>query len=325
MLYKCTITSRTIPTREGYLVSDMNLSAYEFHANGPNPKTLLKHIEPFSQTIPLKGAWTTQINGPMADKSRMNLSEAPFKFYWTQADLYVAFGATAIKLARISLALERIEDTALRDLEPGEINHKAQTSLLSHQIFLPSSAPKRGWALAIDTHRSCDQDLTRSSTPTAVSTPSNQSAEESLTALIILNPTSADDTPSTTLSSTILRKNISAASLLGPWVSPSTFLANKSLHPSIAEGTWLIWQPSNHEKSRQRRTGDGAASAGAEDVSGNAAGGKGSEEDGEWVSLEDTLPMSDVLKGNYAAKDRAFVIPIRSGVEWWRKSFVACW
>jgi len=325
VLYKCTITSRTVPTREGYLVSDMSLSAYEFHANGPDPKTLLKHIDPFAQTIPLKGAWTTQIDGPIANKSRMNLSTAPFKFYWARAELYVAFGATAIKLARISLALDCINDTALCALGPGEIDRKAQNSLLSRQIFLPSSAPKRGWAFAIDMHQPSDQTHTHSSPPSASSTSSNPSAEETLTALITLNPTSADETLPTTLSSTILRKNISPASSLGPWVSPSTFLANKSLHPSIAEGTWLVWQPGDHENSRQRSSGNGAVSAGAEDVSGNAVRGEGGDDDGEWVSLEDTLPMSDVLKGNYAAKDRAFVIPIRSGVEWWRKSFVACW
>lgn len=322
MLYKCTITSRIIPTREGYLVSDMNLSAYEFHTNGPDPETLLKHMNPFAQTIPLKGAWTTQIDGPMANKSRMNLSTAPFKFYWARAELYVAFGATAIKLARISLALDCINDTALCALEPGEIDHKTQTSLLSHQIFLPSSAPERGWAFAIDMHQPFDQNPTHSSPPAASST---STAEETLTALINLNPTSTDDALATTLSSTILRKNISPASSLGPWVSPSTFLANKSLHPSIAEGTWLIWQPRHHERIQQRSSGNGAVSAGAEDVSGNAVRGEGEEDDGEWVSLEETLPMSDVLKGNYAAKDRAFMIPIRSGVEWWRKSFVACW
>lgn len=320
MLYKCTITSRTIPTREDYLVSDMNLSAYEFHADGPNPKNLLKHIDPFAHTIPLKGAWTTQIDGPMANTSRMNLSTAPFKFYWASSDVYVAFGATAIKLARISLALECINDTALCALEAGEIDRKTQTSLLSHQIFLPSSAPKRGWTFAIDVHQPLDQNPTHSSPPAASSTSSNPSAAETLTAIINLNPTSADDTVPTTLSSTILRRNISPASSLGPWVSPSTFLANKSLHPSIAEGTWLVWQPRHDENSRQRSSGNGAVSAAAE---AGVVGGE--EEDGDWVSLEDTLPMSEVLKGNYAAKDRAFVIPIRSGVEWWRKSFVACW
>jgi len=80
----------------------------------------------------------------------------------------------------------------------------------------------------------------------------------------------------------------------------------------------LVWQRGDHENSRQRSSGNGA-------VSGNAVRGEGGDDDGEWVSLEDTLPMSDVLKGNYAAKDRACVIPIRSGVEWWRKSFVSCW
>lgn len=87
----------------------------------------------------------------------------------------------------------------------------------------------------------------------------------------------------------------------------------------------MVWQPGDHENSQQRSSGNGAIGAGAEVVSGDAAGAEGGDDDGEWVSLEDTLPMSDVLKGNYAAKDRAFVIPIRSGVEWWRKSFVACW
>ena len=70
---------------------------------------------------------------------------------------------------------------------------------------------------------------------------------------------------------------------------------------------------------RQRSSANGA---GVEIVSDTAEGGK---EGGEWVSLEDALPMKDALKGGYAAKDRAFVIPIRSGVKWWRKSFVACW
>ncbi|KAL8723361.1 MAG: hypothetical protein Q9225_000344 [Loekoesia sp. 1 TL-2023] len=344
VLYKCTIISRTVLEREDYLVSDIEFSAYEFRANNHDPHILLKHIDPFAQTIPLKGAWTTQINGPMVNKNRMNLLTAPFKFCWTKADLYVAFGATAIKLARISLALEGpINDTVLFDSKQGGIKRKIQISLLSHQIFLPSSAPKRGWAFAIHLHQPLGQNLPSSSPPITTSHPSDSSTEESLTVFITLNPTSADDVLSTTLSSTILRKDISSASSLGPWISPSAFLANKSLHPSIAEGTWLIWQPGHQKKSQQWSTENEAVGAGAETQSDNGAvngsgcgahdgddvvqgeGQGGKDDTGDWVSLEDTSLMSDVLKGKYAAKDRAFVIPIRSGVEWRRKSFVACW
>lgn len=87
----------------------------------------------------------------------------------------------------------------------------------------------------------------------------------------------------------------------------------------------MIWQLEHHENSQKRSTENRAVDADAEILSGNAAGGEGEKGKEEWVFVENMLSMSAVLKRNYAAKDRAFVILIRSGVEWWRKSFVACW
>lgn len=33
----------------------------------------------------------------------------------------------------------------------------------------------------------------------------------------------------------------------------------------------------------------------------------------------------DFLKGAYAAKDQAFSVPIRSGLDWRRSVYVTCW
>lgn len=280
----------------------------------------------------------------MADKGRISLPTAPFKFYWTKSDLYIAFGATAIKLVRISLVHEEcINGKILREPNPSGINRSTRISLLSHQIFLPSSAPKRGWAFAIHTP---GQDSSLSPSPSTSTTTSNSVAEEPVAALMNLNPSIDDDIFATNLSSTILRRDISPSSSLGPWISPSAFLANKILHPRIAEGTWSIWQPRRSTQSQKPNSGNGTNGTSAKTSIDNGAGVEGSRDtsdggtsdgngiqvtgklmvDGrEWVSLEDTTSTLDVLKGKYAAKDRAFVVPIRSGLEWWRKSFVACW
>jgi hypothetical protein len=47
------------------------------------------------------------------------------------------------------------------------------------------------------------------------------------------------------------------------------------------------------------------------------------------VSSEDQIAASktdtDFMKGMYAAKDQAFLVPIRSGLEWRKSTYVACW
>jgi hypothetical protein len=47
------------------------------------------------------------------------------------------------------------------------------------------------------------------------------------------------------------------------------------------------------------------------------------------VSSEDRIAASksdtEFMKGMYAAKDQAFHVPIRSGLEWRKSTYVTCW